>query len=142
MTSAYSKSSNSSGFNPNLQNFYEMICETVVSKTVYRISWFVFFLSVEFYYKIYCEEQFFGTLKLPKLKYPKTHLLFFKKNPHTVLKIMSPQISWKEFFSKKSFSRTWSFFRDCKITKLGLIFLPQKINYLIVFLNCDYFISI
>ena len=101
-----------------------------------------FFLSVEFYYKIYCEEQFFGTLKLPKLKYPKTHLLFFKKNPHTVLKIISPQISWKEFFSKKSFSRAGSFFRDCKITKLGLIFLLQKINYLIVFLNCDYFISI
>ena len=34
MTSAYSKSSNSSGFNPILQKFCMMICEIIVYKTV------------------------------------------------------------------------------------------------------------
>ena len=34
ITSAHSKSSNSSGFNPILQKFYKMICEIIVSKTV------------------------------------------------------------------------------------------------------------
>ena len=34
ITSAYSKSSNSSRFNPILQKFYRMICEITISKTV------------------------------------------------------------------------------------------------------------
>ena len=34
ITSAYCKSSNSSGFNPILQKFYEIICEIIVSKMV------------------------------------------------------------------------------------------------------------
>ena len=33
-TSAHSKGSNSSGFNPILQKLYKMICEIIVSKTV------------------------------------------------------------------------------------------------------------
>ena len=36
MTSAYSKSSNSSGFNPILQKFCMMICEIIGYKTVYH----------------------------------------------------------------------------------------------------------
>ena len=34
ITSAHSKNSNSSGFNPILQNFYNTSCERIVSKTV------------------------------------------------------------------------------------------------------------
>ena len=37
ITSAYSKSSNSSEFNPILQRFCDMICEIIVSKTVWGI---------------------------------------------------------------------------------------------------------
>ena len=47
ITSAYSKSSNFSGFNPILQKFYEMICEIIVSKSMCGI--FLFFLSIEIY---------------------------------------------------------------------------------------------
>ena len=36
-TGAHSKSAYSSGFNPILQKFYEMICEIIVSKMVCRI---------------------------------------------------------------------------------------------------------
>ena len=46
ITSAYSKSSNSSGFNPILQNFYEMICEIIIFKIVWVI--FLFFCQSRF----------------------------------------------------------------------------------------------
>ena len=44
ITSAYSKSSYFSGFNPILLEFYEMICETIVSSRNFLDS-----LSIEFY---------------------------------------------------------------------------------------------
>ena len=55
----------------------------------------------------------------------------FKKRFRTFLKIISAQISWKNFFSKKFFSRTC----DCKTTALDLLFFPKKI---ILLFKCDY----
>ena len=40
----------------------------------------------------------------------KTHL--FLKFLQNILKILSTQISWRDFFSKKSFLMTWSFLQD------------------------------
>ena len=102
ITSTYFKSSNSSGFNPILQKFYEMICEIIVSKAVCGI--FLIFCRSSFINNSYCEEQFFGTLKSPKLKYLNIHLF---------LKIISTQISRKNFLFFKKISRTWSFFHNC-----------------------------
>ena len=42
IASIYTKISNSSGFNPILQNYYEMICEISVSKTVCGFFLFLF----------------------------------------------------------------------------------------------------
>ena len=79
----------------------------------------------------FIEAQFFRTLKLLKLKYLEIHLFKKKKNLHIVLKNISAQVSWKNFFffffRKKIISRTWGFFCDCKTTDLGLIFFHKKL---------------
>ena len=68
-------------------------------------------------------------------------LFISKKILHTVLKIISAQISWKIFFfEKKFFSSTWNFFHDCKTSDLGLIFFHKKIT-LYFFFKCGYLIS-
>ena len=135
ITSAYSKSSNSSGFNPILPKFCETICEITVLKTV--CGTFLIFCRSKF-----GGEQFFGTLKSPKLKYIDTYL--FKKNIlRTALKIASTKISWNNFFFQKSFfPRTWSFFNDCKTTDFDLIFFHKKINFIYFFFKSDYLILI
>ena len=67
ITRVYSKSSNSSGFNPILQKFYEMICEIIISKTVCGI--FLFFCQSRFINnfmeKNNIEEQFWCLKKWP-----------------------------------------------------------------------------
>ena len=74
ITSAYSKSSNSSVFNPILQKFYEMIREIIVSKTVCGI--FFSFCRSSFINNFIVKISF-STLKSPKIKYLENHL--FKK---------------------------------------------------------------
>ena len=74
-TGAYSKSSNSSGFNPILQKFYEVICEIIIYKKLGGI--FLIFCLSSFINNFFCEKQFFGIIKLRKLNYLETHL--FKK---------------------------------------------------------------
>ena len=74
---------------------------------------------------IYCEEQFLGTLKSPKLKYLENHL--FKKNSaHRFEDYIRTNKLDQFFFFKKLFSKTWNFFRDYKTTDLGLIFFHKK----------------
>ena len=79
----------------------------------------------------FIEAQFFRTLKLLKLKYLEINLFKKKNNLHIVLKNISAQVSWKNFFffffRKKIISRTWGFFCDCKTTDLGLIFFHKKL---------------
>ena len=134
ITSAYSKSSNSSGFNPILQKFYEMICEIIVSKTVCGI--FLIFCRSSFIDNFIVKSNFSGTLKSPKLKYLKTHLFekisthhfedniwknkpdqfFFEKIFFQGLGaffVTAKPLIWASFFSTKnkfySFFQVWSF---------------------------------
>ena len=79
-----------------------MICELIAFKAVCRI--FLIFCQLSLISNfIVIEEQFFGTLKSPKLKHLKTSL---NKFPHTILKTISAQISCKIFF----FFFFWIFF--------------------------------
>ena len=73
ITSAYCKNSNSSGFNPILQKFYEMICEIIFFKTVSGM--FVIFCRSSSIVK-----SNFRNLK--KLKYLEAHLFFKKYSTH------------------------------------------------------------
>ena len=124
ITSAYSKSSNSSGFNPILQIFYEMICEIIVSKTVCGI--FLFFCQSRFIKNFMGKNNFSESQNHRKLNISKT--IYLKKILHTVLKILSAQISWTDFFFRKNFfSRSWSYLHDWKTTKLGAIFSHKKL---------------
>ena len=132
-TSAHSKSSNSSGFNPILQNFYEMICEIIASKTVCGI------------FLIFCRSGFINNFMVknnfsPKVKYLETHL-FLKNTAHRFEDLILAN-KLEEF--KKNFfflSRTWRFFRDCKTTNLGVISFHKEI-ILYFFFKGDYLILI
>ena len=137
IASVHSKSCNSSGFNPILQKFYEMICEMIVSKTMCG-TFLIFCRSSLINYGIYCEEQLLGTLKSLKLKYLETHL-FKKKFLHITLKIISAQIRWKNFFSGKFFLEDLELFSQPQKQWFRAHFFPQKINF-IPFFKCDYLI--
>lgn len=52
------------------------------------------------------------------------------KFPHTALKILSAQISGKDFSFKAIFPVTLSFFHDYKTTHLGVIFSPKKLHFI------------
>ena len=99
------KSPNSSGFHPILQKVYEMICETIFSKTVCGIFFF-------------CRSSFINNFMVKKsFSEPKNHRklntsrpIYFKEFPHTVLSVLSVQISWKDFFRKKFFFKDLELF--------------------------------
>ena len=125
ITSAYSKSSNSSGFNPILQKFYEMICEIIVSKTVCGI--FLLFFVNRVLLIILWTGTIFRNRKITESKISRDPFIS-KKFPHIVFKIVSAQISWTDFFFEKQFfSRTWSFFQDWKTNNLGVTFFHKKL---------------
>ena len=126
--------SNSSGFNPIFQKFCMMICEIIAYKTVCRI------------FRIFCRSSFinsfiaksnFRTLKSPKLNYLESHLF----SPHTVLKIISAQISWKNFFLKNLFFKDLQLFSRLQNYWFWPHFFPRKINF-VLFVNCNYLILI
>ena len=100
-----------------------MICELIAFKAVCRI--FLIFCQLSLISNfIVIEEQFFGTLKSPKLKHLKTSL---NKFPHTILKTISAQISCKIFFFFfLNFFYFVCFFCHCKTTDLGLVFFHKK----------------
>ena len=124
ITSARSKSSNSSGFNRILQKFYEMICEITVSKTVCGI------------FLIFCRSSFINNFMVKNnFLEPKNHRnlnisrpTYFKKiSAHRFVGLICTN-KLEEFFFRKSFlSKTWSFFHDYKTTNLGVIFFHKKI---------------
>ena len=75
----------------------------------------------------YCEEQFFGTLKSPKLKYLEKP--FIQKNVrHIILKIISAQISRKNFFFPKKIFFQWfgDFFATIKPLIWASFFSTKK----------------
>ena len=125
--------SNSSGFNPIFQKFCMMICEIIAYKTVCRI------------FRIFCRSSFinsfiaksnFRTLKSPKLNYLESHLF----SPHTVLKIISAQISWKNFFFEKTFFQGLGVFFTTAKSLITASFFSTKKNIFILFFKCGYLI--
>ena len=140
ITSARSKSSNSSGFNPVLQKFYEMICEIIFSKTVWGIFFIFCRSNLQFHEQFHGEGQFSEpniTESWISPRYP----FILTKFPHTVLKILSVQMSWKNLFLNFFLLRTWSFLHDCKTTNLGVTFFNRKL-ILYIFCKGDYLILI
>ena len=85
-----------------------MICEIIVSETGCGI----FLIFVAPVLKVFGKGQFFGTEKSPKVKYLKTN--FFKFSAHRFVGLICTNKLEGFFFQKILFSRTWSFFYDCK----------------------------
>ena len=99
ITSAYSKSSNSSGFNSILQKFYEIICEIIVSKMVCRI--FLIFFRSSFINNFILKNNFSKPYNHRNLNISRN--ISLKKIPQTVLKTISAQTTdlGLIFFRKK-----------------------------------------
>ena len=117
ITSPYSKSSNSSAFNPILQKFYKVICAIIVSKTMCGI--FLFFFQLRFIHNFVEKNNFSELLNHWKLNISK--IIYLQKFLHPVLKILSTQISWRVFFFEKNFfSGLGAFFT----TEKALIWTP------------------
>ena len=95
ITSAYSQSSSSSGFNPILQKFYEMISEIIVSKKVCRI--FLFFCQLSFiYYLLFIIYYYFQNFyyfkketktKIQKIQRGRLRAYFFEKAPENFMAV-------------------------------------------------------
>ena len=130
ITNAYSKSSNSSGFNPILQKYYEMICEITASKTMCGI--FLIFCQSSFINNFIVKDNFSEPLNHRNLNILRP--IYLKKNQDIVLKIISAQINWKNFlFKKKIFEELFSWQQNHCFRSH---FLQQKISF-ILFFECD-----
>ena len=111
IASAYSKSSNSSGFNPILEKFCEMIRAIIVLKTMCRI--FLIFCRSSFI-NISIVKNNFWNLKIAEIKISRDPFIQ-KKLRYTVLKIIYAQISWKNYFLEKNlFQGLGAFFASLK----------------------------
>ena len=123
ITRAYSKSSNSSGFNPILQDFCIMICEIIVYKTVSGI--FLIFCRSGFINSFIVRSNFWESQNHRNLNVSRP--IYLEKNFALGFEIISAQISCKNFFFQTFFFQGQSFFQDCKTTDLGLIFFQEEI---------------
>ena len=142
ITSGYSKSSNSSEFNPISQKYYEMICEIIVSTTM--CGMFLIFCQLSFVNNFMVKNNFSEPQNHQKLNISRP--IYFKKysylkNPKKDL----TQINWKDLFFRKKifFLRTWRFFQDCK-TLIVMLFYTKYIFLYTLYFFCkgDYLILI
>ena len=124
ITSGYSKSSNSSGFNPILQKFYDMICEIIVSKTVCGI--FLIFCRSSFINNFMVKNNFLEPKNHQKLNISRP-IYFLKISAHCFVDIICTNKLEEFFFQKIFLLRTWSFFHDWKTTDLGVISSHKKL---------------
>ena len=127
ITSACSESFNSSGFNPILQKFYEMIGEIIVSKLVCGIFFFFFFFFQSSFINNFLEKNNFSEPQNHQ-KLNISRIIYFKKLSAHYFE--DPICRYKLdglFFRKTIFSRTWSFFHDRKTFILGVIFFHKKL---------------
>ena len=122
ITSAYSKSSNSSGFNPILQKFYKMICEIIVSKTVCGI--FLIFFRSSFISNLTVKNNFSESKNHRKLNISRP-IYFWKISAYRFVGLICTNKLEKFVFQKNFLSRTWSFFHECKTTNLDVIFFHK-----------------
>ena len=113
ITSAHSKSSHPSGFNPILQKLYEMICEIIVSKTICGI--YLIFYRSSFINNFMAKNNFLEPKNHQKLNVSK-YIYFRKISAYRFVGlVLSVQISWKYiFFWKKFFQGLGAFFKTAK----------------------------
>ena len=122
----HSKSSNSSGFYPILQKFYEMICEIMVSKTLCGI--FLIFCPSSCINNFMVKNSFSKPKDQWKLNISRP--IYFKKiSSHRFVGLIYTKKLEGFFFWKNFFSRTWSFFHDCNTTNLGVFFFQKKLIF-------------
>ena len=124
VTSAYSKSSNSSGFNPILQKFYKMICEIIVSKTVCGI--FLIFCRSSFINNFMVKNSFSEPKNQRKLNISRP--VYFKKvSAHRFVGLICTNKLEGFFFEKKFFQGLGAFFTTATILIWGAILFHKKI---------------
>ena len=136
ITSAYFKSSNSSGFNPILHKFCMMNCEIIVCKTVCRI--FLIFWRSSFINNFIVKTNFSG---------PENHRNLNISRPIYLEKISTHRFEdhictnqlEEFFFRKKIYFKELEIFSRLQNHWLGPHFFPQKKNF-ILFFKCGYII--
>ena len=107
----YSKSSNSSGFNPILQKLYKVICEKI-EKIENGCRIFLIFCWSSFINNFMLKN---GFLEPKNYQDPSRDPSTFKKFLQTILKVLSVQISLKDIsFEKNFFLRFGAFFTTAK----------------------------
>ena len=124
ITSAYFKSSNCSMFNPILHKFYVIICEIIVSKTVSGI--FLTFCRSSFIDNFIVINNFWN-LKINRNLNISRPIYLKQNSVHSFEDHICTNKLEELFYVKNVFSRTWSFFRDCKTTDLDFSFFHKKI---------------
>ena len=124
ITSAYSKSSNSSAFNSFLKKFCEMICEITVSKMVCGI------------FLIFCRSKFINNFIVKNsLNLNISRPISLKKN------FISAKIKWKNFFFLIFFQGLGTFLTTAK-PLIWASFFSAKNKFYIFFFKSDYLILI
>ena len=131
-------------FNPILHKFYVIICEIIVSKTVCGI--FLTFCRSNFIDNFIVINNFWNLKINPNLNILKP--IYLKENSvHRFEDHICTNKLEELFYVKNFFSRTWSFFRDCKSTDLDFTFFHKKIilyflfqvrlfNFMIILKTC------
>ena len=128
IASTHSKSTKPSGFNLILHEFYDMICEIIVSKTVREI--FLIFCRSSFTNNFMVKNNFSEPKNHQKL-YISRFMCFLNKIParHFVGLICTNKLEY--FFSKKiSFQGLGTFFMNAKLLIWVSIF-STKINFMV-----------
>ena len=137
ITSAHSKRSNSSGFNPILQKFCEMICEIIVSKMVCGI--FLIFCRSRFINNSMVKNNFLEPKYHRKLDISRP-IYFLKISAHCFLDLICTN-KLDDFFLKKFFFQgLGAFFTTAKPLNWASFF-STKNNFILFFKN-DYLILI
>ena len=109
----------------NLAPKFKIICEIIFSKTVSQVL------------SIFCRSRFINIFFVKSIfSEPWNHQKLNISRPIYFLKISAPYFAdliftnkLAGFFLQNSFPTTWSFFHDCKITHLGVIFQHKNYYY-------------
>ena len=122
ITSAHSKSSNSSGFNPILQKFCKMICEIIVSKTMCGV--FLIFCRSSFINNFLMKNSFSERKNMRKL-YISRPVYFQKIFAHLFARIICIN-KLGGFFSKKKFFQGLGAFFSTATRLIWVLFFVTK----------------
>ena len=122
ITSAHSKSSNSSGFNPILQKFCKMICKIIVSKTMCGV--FLIFCRSSFMNNFLMKNSFSERKNLRKL-YISRPVYFQKIFAHLFAGIICIN-KLEGFFSKKKFFQGLGAFFSTATRLIWVLFFVTK----------------